>query len=437
MNPIILGAGAAGLAAALHLLRHGHRPLVLEAAKTPGGRLRSFRDPHTGEVFDNGPHLLLGACTETLDLLRQLGSDAHLWRAEAMAFPFFSPQTGGYRLACPAWPAPWHLIAGLLRLPGLTLNDRLRLLAPGYALTTGKPPLPGETVTQWLQRHRQSTNLLHRLWEPLTLAILNEPPASADAGLLAAVLDRILHGGVEAGRPYVPRVPLSRLLAEPAQTAIERQGGTVRCQTPVRHLEVAGDRVVAVVTATERISVRGAVIAAVPHHVLSRILPAWHPGWPVTPAYAPIVSIHMRWSQPGGLPVPLVGLPGAMCHWLFDHRRLAGQDENQPAHISGVISGAYREVHWPKERLIAQAQREVAALAPGLGQEGSMRGRVVRMVQATLAPWPDIVAARPGPLTPWRNLFLAGDWCATGLPATVESAVISGRQAARQVQGGD
>ncbi|MBF0154244.1 MAG: FAD-dependent oxidoreductase [Magnetococcales bacterium] len=430
---VILGGGAAGLAAALFLLKQGCRPLILEAARMPGGRVRSFFDRRTGEELDNGPHLLLGACQESLALLEQLGTHTHLWQSERMIVPFWTERTGWYRLDCPDWPVPWHLLAGLLRMPGMTFGERWKLLTLGKSLAEGPLPPPGQTVTHWLQEHRQTAHLLHCLWGPLCLAIMNEPPASADAGLLVSTLRRILFGGRGAGRLYIPRVPLSRLLAEPARESIVRQGGEVRCQTPVRGLEMQGDRLAAIVTHAGRLHVQGPVISALPHHVLTRLLPTWNPGWRVSPAYAPIVSIHMRWTIPGGLPVPWVGLPEGVCHWLFDHNLLAGTAEGQPARISAVISGAYREVHGSTGELLAKARQEVMALVPDLDPAREISGRVIREWRATLAPWPDIVAARPGVLTPWRNLFLAGDWTDTGLPATIESAVCSGRRAAQEV----
>ncbi|MBF0178374.1 MAG: FAD-dependent oxidoreductase, partial [Magnetococcales bacterium] len=412
--------------------QQGRRPLLLESAKTPGGRLRSFPDRRMGEELDHGPHLLLGACQESLALLQQLGTRKHLWQPDRMVLPFWTSEAGWYQLDCPDWPTPWHLLAGLLRMPGISLHERWLAMLLGRRLAGGKLPPPGQTVRHWLQEQQQSVNMLRLLWGPLCLAIMNEPPASADAGLFVTVLGRVLLGGREAGKVHIPRIPLTRLLAEPARQAIERQGGDVRCQSPVQHLETKGDRVVAVVTARERLAVHGPVISTLPHHALARILPTWNPGWLVPPVYAPIVSVHLRWSLPGGLPEPLVGTPDGVWQWFFDRNRLAGADAGQPARISAVISGAYREVHWPTERLLAQARQEVIALAPALAHAGVVTGRVIREKRATLAPWPDLVASRPGTLTPWRNLFLAGDWTNTGLPATIESAVVSGRLAAEK-----
>ncbi|MEO5370066.1 MAG: hydroxysqualene dehydroxylase HpnE [Magnetococcus sp. DMHC-1] len=440
---LILGGGVAGLTAAIHVLERGYRPLVLEAAPTPGGRVRSFVDPHTGEELDNGPHLLLGACQESLALLERLGSRSQLWQSDRMRIPFWTPAAGWYALDCPDWPTPWHLLAGLHRMPELTLGEKGLVLALGWHLARGIPPRPGQTVMHWLQERRQTTRLLHSLWEPLCLAIMNEPPASADAGLFMTVLRQVMAGKRGAGQLFISKVPLSRLLAEPACDFIQRQGGEVRCRSAVRQLIRQGDRVTAVVTAAGVLPVQGPVIAALPHHVLMRLIPDWDPGWRVTPAYAPIVSVHLRWPLPGRLPEPLVGLPAGVCHWLFDRALLAGDAELAPARISAVISGAYREVHWSTLRLLDMAYQATVALVPALGglrvvatrdakkgNQGLVLGRVVREWRATLAPWPDLVASRPGPKTPWRNLFLAGDWTQTGLPATIESAVCSGKTAA-------
>lgn len=423
---VVVGGGAAGLSAALAIQELGGRPLVLEAAPRVGGRARSFHDRRSGERLDNGPHILVGACTATLALLTRLGTRGHLHDEGRVALHFWSSARHTMdRLACPTWlPAPFHLLAGLARFAPAGGAELLAAVRLGLTLPWQR--WQGQSVTQWLLRHGQTSTLFKTLWEPLCLAVMNEPPASADAALFAAVLKRAFFRERTAGRLLLPTVPLAELLAEPARALIEARGGRVLTGVRVTRLEARAGRIERLHTRQGCWPVPNQVICALPPWAAAGVLPE---GWgaPLAAlASAPIVSVHLTYASPLRLPAPVLGLPGQVSQWLV--QRSGPPDE---ARISAVISGAYREAGWSSERLGATVHRELTGILPQLPSPAHVR--VVKERRATPAQWPGLV--RLPSATPWRNLQLAGDWLDTGLPATIESAVLSGQTAASQAAG--
>ncbi len=430
---LILGAGVAGLSAALSLIAAGVRPLVLEAAKKPGGRASSFHDRTFGEELDNGPHLLIGAYHSTLRLLDTLGTGHLLHGPKRVEYDFWSREHGHYRLRCPDLPVPLNLVAGIWNFAPFSIKDRLAAMGLGAALLKGRDSLEEQSVTQWLHAHGQSGAPFTELWSPLCLAALNEPAASANAALYAEVLRRAFFSGRNAARPLIPTVPLSKLIAEPARDHINANGGSLLCGHRVRKIHVSGDRVTGIVTNRGDFTAPKALIAALPYGPLADLLPEWgqKAGFAAIPS-APIVSVHLAYDGPGRLPAPLMGMPHGTSQWLFD-RNGGGGKQGQGARLSAVLSGAYRECSLDRKELVATVAAEVGDLLPGLKPSRLVAARVIKERRATFAPWPGVTKMRPSAVTPWRNLALAGDWTTTELPATLEGAVVSGELAARNI----
>lgn len=435
---IVIGAGFAGLSAATALVERGARVLVLEARPGLGGRATAFTDPATGEHVDNGQHVLIGCYDETFRFLRRIGTEHLVQLEETLEIEFLDRTGSRTRLRAANLPSPWHLLAGLARWPALAWRDRLAALRLGPALARagrrharGLPPEGGEssTVIAWLERHGQTARLIEMLWEPLAIAALNQLPEQAAAGPFVRVLAQMFSGPRRNAAIGLPRVPLDALYAVPAADWLHARGSAVRAQSLAR-IVCDGDRLSHVDVRGERLDAPS-VISTVPWHAFATAL---HPVPPSMQrivecasamASSPIVTVNL-WLDRAVTTVPFVGLPGRTMQWVFDKRQAIG---SEASHLSLVSSGAEAIVAQTNASLIDLALSEVRDSLPLARDAALTRATVVREKRATfsLAPGQPV---RPPTVTPVTGLLLAGDWIDTGLPATIESAVVSGHRAA-------
>jgi squalene-associated FAD-dependent desaturase len=442
---VVVGAGFAGLTAAVALAERGARVLVLEARPGLGGRATAFVDPETGETVDNGQHVLIGCYHETFRFLRTIGTESLIQIDDALEVEFVERSGVRSRLRTAGLPPPWHLVGGLARWTALSLRDRLAALRLGPVIrrargehAAGRPLTAAradETVDAWLRRHGQTPRLVELLWEPLAVAALNQPITTAAAPPFVRVLAQMFGGTRRDAAIALPRVPLDALYAKPAAAWLAARGSEVHSNALAR-IVCDGDRV-------SRVEWRGGsapagkVVCAVPWHALSRTLnpvPASMEavvGRASALASSPIVTVNL-WLDRAVTDVPFVGLPARTMQWVFDKRLAFGASAS---HLSLVSSGAEAIVARTNPDLVELAMAEVREALPVAAKASLVRSTVVRERNATfsLAPGqPD----RPGTETVVKGLWLAGDWIDTGLPATIESAVVSGyRAAAAAVRG--
>jgi len=433
---VVVGGGLAGLTAALRLARAGVRTTLLERRPFLGGRAYSFTDGPSGDVIDNGPHAFMGAYTALRGLIAEIGA------ADAIAFqprlhvPMSHPTLGAGAVAAPALPGPLQAPAALLRYRLLSRADRLRLALGALRMVARAPTsLAGTTVAELLAAHGQSPAARARFWDPLVIATLNEVPERAAAAPFVAVLRRGFLAGASAARFGLAGAPLGEAFAEPLRAAIERAGGTVRTGAAVAELELRDGRASAVVLRDGGRLPVDAVVLAVPVSSLLRMLPPALRaertfGALAGMATSPIVSVHL-WVDGDvtvGAPTagaPFVGLLESRAQWLFD----CGPSRAGGRRLATVTSGARSWDAADDATIVAEV---LADVRPGLGTLACRRAHVIRERHATLSLTPDADRARPGSTTPVPNLFLAGDWVQTGLPATIESAVVSGNWAAER-----
>ena len=435
---VVVGAGFAGLSAAVRLARRGARVVVVEERRRLGGRAGAFPDPETGELVDNGQHALFGCYHETFAFLRDIDAEADVRLDERLDLEVIDRDGRASRLTSVALPAPLHLVGGLLRWPALRMSDRLAALRIGLALRRlgsskrKDVAAEGKSVNDWLRAHGQTPRLCEVLWEPLAVAALNQSPAIASARPFIEVLSRMFGGSRRDAAIGLPTKPLDRLYAEPARQLLEAQGHAVRTGATATLL-VEDGRAKGVDVGGERIAA-GAVVSSVPWFAF----PAFVAGTSALAALAssagamrasPIVTVNL-WLDRSITRAPFVGLPGRTFQWIFDKGRLLGEAWS---HLSLTASGAEEIVGWSNDALIAHARRELSEAMPEAAQAEIRRATAVRERRATFS-----LAAgepmRPGVETPVRGLFLAGDWTDTGLPATIEGAVESGHRAAELVR---
>ena len=449
---VVIGAGVAGFSAATALADAGARVLVLEARPGLGGRATAFSDPETGERIDNGQHILMGCYADTLKLLERIGaSDRVRWQA-GLALAMIDQQGHESVLKLPPLPSPLHLLAGVLAWDALSWRERLSILRVGATLGPARsggylgtapmsapPRLPAsagprcETVRDWLVRHGQAPRLCELFWEPLALAALNQSIDQAAASYFVGVLEQMFGPDPAAASLVMPAVPLDEMYAEPARAWLEARGHEVRVSAPAR-VEIVAGRVTGVRVRGEPIAAP-IVISTVPWHALGALFDAPPPELAATIANAsalaslPIVTVNLWFDRPV-MHEPLVGLPGRAFQWVFDRRASVG---GSGSHLSMISSGAEAMVSMTNEALIATALADVRTALPAARVAVVRKGLAVREKRSTFSLAPD-APPRPQTETAIAGFLLAGDWIDTGLPATIESAAVSGHRAAAAVQ---
>ena len=411
----IVGAGLAGLAAAVKLARSGAKIVVHEATGYPGGRCRSYFDRAIGMMIDNGNHLVLSGNHAVREFANSIGSDHALVGPATADFAFADLKSGErWTLRISDGLLPWWIFDKDRRVPGTGALDylgvaRLLRVADGAAV--------GDVLSC-------TGALYERLLGPVLLAALNIDPKEGAAVLASAVMRETLALGGAACRPLIAREGLSHAFIEPALKHLKGNGVEVRLEHELRALRFDRGRVTQLDFGTDTIDLApgDAAILAVPTHAAAALIP----DLTVPQGYRAIANAHFKIDAPPHVP-PMQGLINATTEWIFAFE----------GRLSVTISAADRLMNVPREELAQTIWNEVAK-ATGIGTTGIAAPalppwQIVRERRATFAATPAENAKRPGARTKWDNLFLAGDWTATGLPATLEGATRSGNRAAELV----
>jgi hydroxysqualene dehydroxylase len=395
----IVGAGYAGMAAAVTLARRGLPVTVFESGPVPGGRAR--RIVSQGEALDNGQHILIGAYSALFGVMREVGvpSDALL------RLPLEVRYAKGFAFR-PLWlPGALGLLGGLLLARGIPLRERLGAVRFMRRLKRDGFRLAGDlTVRQLLDDHGQRGRIGRYLWEPLCVSALNTPVEQASARVFLAVLRDALAGAPDASDLLLPRVDLSRLFPEPAAEFVTARGGEIRLRHTVESLD-------------ELKSFSSIVVAVGPHQLKSLL-----PDVTAEYTYQPIVTCYLQYPEKARLPFPMLGLAGGVVQWVFDRGALLGER----GRLACVISAQGEHQQMTQEELAGACARELARDLPGLGEP--LWWRVIAEKRATISCSPGV--PRPGPRTYLANVFLAGDYTDPEYPPTLEAAVRSGVRAA-------
>jgi len=408
----VVGAGLAGLSAAVELAANDRRVRLYETSRYAGGRCRSYLDAELGCRIDNGNHLLLAGNRAALRYLARIGAIGTLERHPDTAFPFVDAATGERWIVRPnRGVLPWWILSARRRVPGTRAVDYLPVLRLRRAG-------PSTTVTEVLGRE---VPLSQRLWEPLVVAALNTGAEVASARLFWRILAATLGRGAAACRPLLPREGLSETFVDPALAWLRTQDVDIRFGARLRALHFDANRISALLfdTGPTELGDGDTLILAVPAIVAARLAPALR----VPDHYSPIVNAHYR-CLPLAEAVPFIGVIGGTAQWIFRKDQV----------VSVTVSAANEIVDRSAEELGELLWRDVA-FAYHLPAHPVPPVRIVKERRATFLASPAQLLRRPGPRTQWTNLLLAGDYVDTGWPATIEGAIDSGVAAANEALG--
>lgn len=432
-----MGGGVAGLSAACALAEAGLRVRLVERRPWLGGRASSFRHPGVEETIDNCQHVLFGCCTNLIGFYRRVGvADRIRWTSGLTMI-----EPGGRRSVLgPSWlPAPLHGVPRFMAAAAFTLGDKLALARAFRGLLR---PIPGdstETLGAWLARHRQTKGALDRFWRLVIASALNADIDSIALPYAAKVVRELFLNSAEAGRMGLSTVPLGELCAGAADF-LRRRGASVVVNAALE--SATWDRTAAQWTLATSAGVLTSevLVLALPFEATARLLPhlpvtagtdrlatqlARHEHWP-------ICSVHL-WFDREITTLDHAVLLDRGIHWMFNQGRLQPGRHRRGSYLELVVSAARGFAELSREAALAQAVRELAEFFPAVRTARLEKFVVVKEVRATFGVPPGIDAARPASLSPWPNCFLAGDWTATGWPATMEGAARSGHLAAEAV----
>ena len=429
----VVGGGLAGLAAGCALASAGMKVTLFERRPYLGGRASSYQHPGTGEVIDNCQHVLLGCCTNLIDFYERTGVAGSIRWFERMTF--LEPGGRASEIGPSSLPAPLHTTPAFLRASCLDVADKVAIARAMMALAPTTPRDTGESFLGWLNRHGQTVRAIERFWKPVLVSALNEEVDRVSVPYAAQVMRESFLKSAEAGRMGVPTVPLTDLYSAAGNYIRERQGD-VQFRTSAESFRAELSHVKLVVG--EKEETFDYAVFALPFDSLERILPDSSASQPLRDALArfetsPITGIHL-WFDRVISDLDHAVLLDRTIQWMFHKSKLQNRNNNgHGSYVELVVSASNTLVDKSKQEIVDLAVSELREFFPAARDANLLKSTVIKEVHATYSPRPGIEADRPRPETVWPRVFLAGDWTATGWPATMEGAVRSGYLAAQSL----
>jgi squalene-associated FAD-dependent desaturase len=433
---LVVGGGLAGLSAACALADAGYQVRLLERRRYLGGRASSYEHPGTGEVIDNCQHVLLGNCVNLLDFYKRLGVSGAIRWFDRLTFL----EPGGRRtiLEPSALPAPFHDMPAFLRARAFSFSDKLAIGRGMSAFLTGVPADSEENFAQWLARHGQTHGAIERFWKPVLISALNEDLDSMSVRYAGEVIRKSLLQSAEAGRLGVPAIPLSELYGH-AIEYLESHGGQVVFNAAPGSFHYSAESQQWSIAMREEMFAADAVVLALSFEALEKLMPALPQNAEAVRLaetlqqfeHSPITGIHL-WFDREITELEHAILLDKTIQWMFHKSRLQPEKRQQDegSYLELVVSASKSLVRMQRQEIVDLAVGELAEFFPKVREANLVKAAVVKEVRATYSIRPQLDLLRPSAKSPWPGIFLAGDWVATGWPATMEGAVRSGYLAA-------
>jgi len=435
----IAGGGLAGLAAGCALAEAGFRVTLFERRAYLGGRASSYQHPGTGEIVDNCQHVLLGCCTNLLDFYRRAGVQDKIRWYEKLTF--LEPGGRVSVITPSTLPAPLHTALAFLRVDCLSFRDKMAISRAMAALAPSIPPDRGESFLDWLNRHGQTEQAIERFWKTILVSALNEDLDQVSVPYAAQVVRESFLKSAAAGLMGIPTVPLTDLYSQTGDY-IRARGGEIQFRAGVESFRAETCEVSVTTNGQERKF--DYLVLAVPFDALGRILPNTPSATPLAEALdrlstSPITGIHL-WFDRQISDLDHAVLLDRTIQWMFHKSRLIDarndvrnnedRENGRGSYVELVVSCSRSLVEKSKAEIVEMAMKEAEEFFPDACAAKLVKSTVIKEVHATYSPRPGIDQYRPKPETAWPRVFLAGDWTATGWPATMEGAVRSGYLAA-------
>lgn len=422
----VIGGGLAGFSAAVHLSNLGIKTYLFEASPKAGGRAYSLTDQVSGDIIDNGQHLMMGCYTATLRFLELIGAGGNIFIQRDLEVNFADRAGRISKLGAGRAPYPFSLLQSVINYDQFSWKDKAAVISLFLKLPfTDIKGLKGLSVGEWLGRTGQTVNAVKALWEILAVGALNCSIEKASASVFAHILKLMFLNGRSAAKLIIPVKGLTQMYCDQATEFLRERGGEIFLSTPLERIHVEKGMVSCLEFRGGRKESFDFTVLALPPHALARIIPSEAgidcnlPGI----KYSSILSVHI-WISENHFNERFYGLIDSEVHWVFNHG----------SYLTIVISNADKFIDYGAEEIFTMVSDELKQYFRHFSEEHIVQHRIIFEKRATVIPDAEFLSKRPGPVTGLSNLFLAGDWVDTGLPSTIESAVKSGEMAAAEIR---
>ncbi|MDP3147514.1 MAG: hydroxysqualene dehydroxylase HpnE [Ignavibacteria bacterium] len=437
---LIVGGGLAGLSAAVFLASKNIQVHLIEASPKFGGRAYSFLDDKSGDEIDNGQHLLLGCYYETIKFIKLLGAEDQFYFQKRLEINFVDQHKKEFHLKAIKLPYPFGLLAGLLSYRALSLLDKIKIKTLiSTLLFTDSNKYSDVSVLDWLKKNGQNERSIKAFWEVIGVGALNSHLKDASAKMFIDILKVIFLKGSDASAMIIPKVGLSKAFVEPALNFLQSSKNELSHSEKLLEISIAQNKAIAVGTDKGIINDFDAIIFAIPSYAISKIIekkpipsPSQREGYNDSPfggkeggldlSTSSILTLHL-WLKENKMKKPFYALLNSPIHWVFNHGN----------YITTVTSSADEFIEKSQEELFSIVSEELQKYLD-IKKEDISDYKIIKEKRATFIPNKENLLKRPSVKTNLENVFLAGDWTNTGLPATIEGAIKSGVTAAEEVQ---